>query len=40
MINNLEVYRTASNIPAEEMFLSFNSFISEKNNTVLPAVLK
>jgi Beta-glucanase/Beta-glucan synthetase len=32
MINNLEVYRTASNIPAEEMFLSFNSFISEKQH--------
>jgi beta-glucanase (GH16 family) len=30
MINNLEVYRTASNVPAEEMFLAFNSFISEK----------
>ena len=30
MINNLEVYRTASNIPASEMYLGFNSFISEK----------
>jgi len=32
MINNLEVYRTASNIPAEEMYLAFNSFISEKQH--------
>ncbi len=30
MINDLEVYRTASNIPAEEMYLAFNSFISNK----------
>ncbi|MFA6581135.1 MAG: hypothetical protein WCS79_04965 [Paludibacter sp.] len=30
MINNLEVYRTVSNIPKEEMYLAFNSFISEK----------
>ncbi|MDR3653281.1 MAG: family 16 glycosylhydrolase [Paludibacter sp.] len=30
MINNLEVYRTASNIPSEEMYLAFNSFISQK----------
>jgi beta-glucanase (GH16 family) len=29
MINDLEVYRTSSNVPNEEMFLSFNSFISE-----------
>jgi beta-glucanase (GH16 family) len=32
MINNLEVYRTASNIPKEEMYLAFNSFISEKQH--------
>lgn len=32
MINNLEIYRTASNIPAQEMYLAFNSFISEKNH--------
>ena len=31
-INNLEVYRTASNIPAEEMYLAFNSFITEKQH--------
>ncbi len=30
MINNLEVYRTSSNIPKEYMYMSFNSFISEK----------
>jgi hypothetical protein len=24
------VYRTASNIPTEEMYLAFNSFITEK----------
>jgi len=30
MVNNLEVYRTASNIPKEEMYLAFNSFISQK----------
>jgi len=29
MINNLEVYRTASNIPTEELYLAFNSFISQ-----------
>lgn len=32
MVNNLEVYRTASNIPQEEMFLVFNSFISDKQH--------
>ena len=32
MINNLEVYRTASNIPKEEMYLAFNSFITEKQH--------
>jgi hypothetical protein len=31
-INNLEVYRTASNIPFEKMYLAFNSFISEKQH--------
>ena len=31
-INNLEVYRTASNIPAKEMYLAFNSFITEKQH--------
>lgn len=30
MINNLEVYRTSSNIPTEAMYLAFNSFITEK----------
>jgi hypothetical protein len=30
MINNLEVYRTSTNIPKKEMYLAFNSFISEK----------
>lgn len=30
MINDLEVYRTSSNIPTEAMYLAFNSFISEK----------
>lgn len=30
MINNLEVYRTSSNIPTEAMYLAFNSFISDK----------
>ena len=30
MINDLEVYRTASNIPTEAMYMAFNSFISEK----------
>jgi hypothetical protein len=32
MINNLEVYRTMSNIPTEEMYLTFNSFITEKQH--------
>lgn len=32
MINNLEVYRTASNIPKEDMYLAFNSFITEKQH--------
>lgn len=32
MINDVEVYRTSSNIPNEEMFLSFNSFISQKQH--------
>lgn len=30
MINDLEVYRTASNLPNEAMYLAFNSFIPEK----------
>lgn len=30
MINNIEVYRTTSNIPTESMYLVFNSFIPEK----------
>jgi len=30
MINDLEVYRTASNIPLDSMYLAFNSFISQK----------
>jgi len=30
MINDLEVYRTASNVPSESMYLAFNSFISQK----------
>jgi len=30
LINDFEVYRTASNIPAESMYLAFNSFISQK----------
>jgi hypothetical protein len=30
MINDLEVYRTAHNIPEEAMYLAFNSFISQK----------
>jgi len=30
MINDYEVYRTASNIPVESMYLAFNSFITEK----------
>ena len=29
LINDLEVYRTVSNIPSETMYLSFNSFISK-----------
>jgi len=29
LINDLEVYRTASNIPSESMYLAFNSFISQ-----------
>lgn len=29
-INDLEVYRTVSNIPNEELYLAFNSFIPEK----------
>lgn len=29
-INNYEVYRTAGNLPKEEMYLAFSSFISEK----------
>ncbi len=32
MINDVEVYRTASNIPSEEMYMSFNSFISAKQH--------
>ena len=32
MINNLEVYRTVSNVPTEDMYLAFNSFISEKQH--------
>lgn len=27
-VNNMEVYRTAANIPQEEMYLAFNSFIT------------
>ena len=30
MINNIEVYRTVSNIPTDSMYLAFNSFISQK----------
>jgi len=30
LINNIEVYRTSANIPKEEMFLVFNSFIPQK----------
>jgi hypothetical protein len=30
MINDYEVYRTASNIPSDSMYLAFNSFISQK----------
>lgn len=32
MINDVEVYRTSSHVPKEEMFLSFNSFIPEKHH--------
>lgn len=32
MINDLEVYRTASNIPKEAMYMAFNSFISEQQS--------
>jgi len=32
MINNLEVHRTVGNIPTEEMYLAFNSFISQKQS--------
>lgn len=31
-INNLEVYRTSGNIPKEQIFLVFNSFIPEKKH--------
>ncbi len=31
-INNLEIYRTASNIPKEEMFMVLNSFIPSKKH--------
>ena len=31
-INNLEIYRTTSNVPREEMYLGFKSFITEKQN--------
>ncbi len=31
-INNLEIYRTASNIPKEEMFMVLNSFIPAKKH--------
>lgn len=31
-INNLEVYRTHTNIPKEKLYLAFNSFISSKQN--------
>jgi len=30
MINDLEVYRTVSNVPTDSMYLAFNSFISQK----------
>lgn len=30
LINNLEVYRTSSNIPNEAMYMVFNSFITQK----------
>jgi beta-glucanase (GH16 family) len=32
MINNVEVHRTTANIPKEEMFLAFNSFIPQKSH--------
>ncbi len=32
MINDVEVYRTTANIPKEEMFLVFNSFIPQKSH--------
>lgn len=32
MINDVEIYRTSSNVPNEEMFLTLNSFISEKQH--------
>jgi hypothetical protein len=32
MINDIEIYRTASNIPKDAMFLAFNSFISAKQH--------
>ncbi len=32
MVNDLEVYRTASNIPIQDMYLGFNSFIPEKKH--------
>ena len=32
MINNIEVYRTTSNIPSEPLYLAFNSFIPEKTH--------
>lgn len=30
LINDFEIYRTASNIPSEEMYMVFNSFIPQK----------
>ena len=35
LINNVEIYRTKNNIPNEEMFPVFNSFISEKQNATI-----
>ena len=32
MINDVEIYRTSSNVPNEEMFLTLNSFIPEKSH--------
>jgi len=32
MINNYEVYRTTSNIPSEQLYLAFNSFIPGKQH--------